>query len=300
MSKRKILLIGKTGQLGWELQRCLPTLGEIVAYDFPDIDLGHPESVRGLIREIAPQLLINAAAYTNVDKAESEAQTAWQVNAVAPGIMAEEAKKLHAAYIHYSTDFVFNGMKGTPYLEGDQPDPLDEYGRSKLGGEKSTEEASESYLILRTAWVYSLRQGGFVNKVLQWSRQQKTLKVVDDQISNPTWCRTLAEATAQVIAQAQNDWYGFFKEKAGLYHLAGGGYASRYDWAKAVVELDPKKDEQTIHEVLPAKTSDFPSPAARPLFSALDCGLFAKTFGIELPDWKKSLALLFDVPFIEK
>jgi len=297
MSQRKILLIGKTGQLGWELQRCLPTLGQVVALDYPEIDLAHPETLRELIQTIAPQLIINAAAYTNVDKAESEGDLAWQINAVAPGIMAEEAKKLKAPFIHYSTDFVFDGTKGSPYVEGDTPHPLDEYGRTKLGGEVSTRSASESYLILRTAWVYSLRQGGFVNKVLQWSRQQKTLKVVDDQISNPTWCRTLAEASAQVIAQAQEDWYGFFKARAGLYHLAGGGYASRYEWAKTVLELDPGRSEQTVEAVLPAKTSDFPSPAERPLFSALDCTLFAQTFGIELPDWKRSMALLFDVPY---
>ncbi|MEA5078514.1 MAG: dTDP-4-dehydrorhamnose reductase [Anaerolineaceae bacterium] len=297
MSQRKILLIGKTGQLGWELQLCLPTLGQVVALDYPEIDLAHPETLRELIQTIAPQLIINAAAYTNVDKAESEADLAWQINAVAPGIMAEEAKKLRAPFIHYSTDFVFDGTKGSPYVEGDTPHPLDEYGRTKLGGEASTRSASESYLILRTAWVYSLRQGGFVNKVLQWSRQQKTLKVVDDQISNPTWCRTLAEASAQVIAQAQEDWYGFFKARAGLYHLAGGGYASRYEWAKTVLELDPGRSEQTVEAVLPAKTSDFPSPAERPLFSALDCTLFAQTFGIELLDWKRSMALLFDVPY---
>ncbi len=297
MSQRKILLIGKGGQLGWELQRCLPTLGQVMALDYPEIDLAHPETLRRLIQSIAPQLLINAAAYTNVDKAESEADLAWQINAVAPGIMAEEANKLKAPFIHYSTDFVFDGTKGSPYVEGDTPHPLAEYGRTKLGGEVSTRSASESYLILRTAWVYSLRQGGFVNKVLQWSRQQKTLKVVDDQISNPTWCRALAEASAQVIAQAQEDWYGFFKDKAGLYHLAGGGYASRYEWAKIVLELDPGRSEQTVEAVLPAKTSDFPSPAERPLFSALAFTLFAQTFGIELPDWKRSMALLFDVPY---
>ncbi len=295
MNRHKILLIGKNGQLGWELQRCLSTLGEVIALDYPQIDLGHPETLRPLIRQVAPQLLINAAAYTNVDKAESESDLAWQINAEAPGIMAEEAYSLKTAFLHYSTDFVFNGKKGTPYIESDATDPLDRYGSTKLGGEKATLEACESFLVLRTAWVYSLRQGGFVNKVLQWSRQQKILRVVDDQISNPTWCRTLAEASAQVIAQGQGDWYGYFKEKAGLYHLAGGGFASRYDWARAIIELDPKKEEQTIQEILPAKTSDFPSPAERPAFSALDCSRFADTFGIELPHWKKSLALLFDV-----
>ena len=295
MKKQKFLLIGKNGQLGWELQRTLATLGEVVALDYPEIDLAHPETLRPLIQTISPQLIINAAAYTNVDKAEIEPDLARQVNAAAPQIMAEEAVNLKAAFIHYSTDFVFDGTKGSVYFENDQPNPLNEYGKSKLGGEQTTLAVGGSFLIFRTSWVYSLRQGGFVTKVLQWARQQSVLRVVDDQISNPTWARVLAEATGQVIAQAKGDLYDSLKQSAGLYHLAGGGYASRYEWAKAIIELDPKKEEQTVKKVLPSKTSDFPSPAIRPAFSALNSDHFIETFDLVLPDWKAALALLFDV-----
>jgi dTDP-4-dehydrorhamnose reductase len=299
MMNRKILLIGKNGQLGWELQRTLATLGEVVAFDYPEIDLTHSVQIRKLIRNISPQLIINAAAYTNVDKAEAEADLAWQVNAVAPEIMAEEASRIKAAFIHYSTDYVFDGTKGSPYLEKDAPNPLNEYGKSKLGGEAAAQNVGRAYLILRTSWVYSMQKGGFVTKVLEWARQQTSFRVVDDQISNPTWARVLAEATSQVIAQGKNDLYGYLSEKAGLYHLAGGGYASRYEWAKAILDLDPKKDKQKVKEILPGKTSEFPAAATRPAFSALNTDLFLNTFDLSLPSWKKALALLFDVSSVK-
>ena len=287
----RILLIGRSGQLGWELQRCLAPLGEVVTYDYPEIDLAKPASLPALMRGVNPQVIVNAAAYTNVDKAESEAELARQINSVSPGVLAEEARRLGAAFIHYSTDYVFDGCKGAPYTESDALHPLNVYGQTKLEGEQAVQAVGGAYLVLRTSWVYSMRQGGFVTKVLQWAREQETLHVVDDQISSPTWARMLAEATALIIAQGQNDPVGYLTEKAGLYHLAGSGACSRYEWAQAILELDPKKSEQKVRQLLPAKSSEFPTPAERPLVSVLECGKFEQVFGLRLPEWRGALKL---------
>jgi dTDP-4-dehydrorhamnose reductase len=289
---RRILLIGKNGQLGWELQRTLATLGEVVSLDFPAVDLGSPEGLRELIHGISPGLIVNAAAYTNVDKAESEPDLARRINAIAPAIMAEEAKRIGAAFIHYSTDFVFDGTKGSAYVETDVPNPLNVYGSTKLEGEQMVQAAGGAYLVFRTSWVYSLRQGGFVTKVLQWARQQETLRIVDDQIGSPTWARMLAEATAQVIAQGRREPVEYLQGVTGLYHLAGGGSASRYEWARAILELDPRRDEQVVKELLPAKTSEFSMPAVRPKFSTLDCSRFKQVFGLNVSYWKEQLSFL--------
>jgi dTDP-4-dehydrorhamnose reductase len=286
-----ILLIGKTGQLGWELHRSLATLGELIAVDCPDVDLEHPETVLDLIRQLRPKVIVNAAAYTDVDRAETEQEKARKVNAIAPGLMAEEARRIQAVFIHYSTDYVFDGKKGAPYAEEDTPNPLNSYGRSKLEGERLVQAAGGAFLILRTSWVYSLRKGGFVNKVLEWARQQETLRIASNQIGSPTWARMLAEATSQVLAQGSDDPLGYLSEKAGLYHLAGAGFASRFEWAQKILELDPHPEKQACKKILPAFMSDFPSPAERPLFSALDCAHFLASFGLKLPDWESSLKL---------
>jgi len=291
---QKILLIGKNGQLGWELQRTLATLGEIVALDYPEIDLAKPESLCEVIRNVSPQLIVNAAAYTNVDKAESEPELAQKVNGEAPRVMAEEARRLKAAFIHYSTDYVFDGKKGSPYVETDVPNPLNVYGKTKMAGEQKIQEVGGTFLIFRTSWVYSLQQGGFVTKVLQWAREQEVLRIVDDQIGSPTWARMLAEATAQTIAQWRSDPVAYIKQKSGLYHLAGGGSCSRYEWAKAIIDLDPQKEEQLVKELLPVTSNEFPVPAVRPLNTGLDCTKFTRNFVLSLPDWARSLEILMD------
>ncbi len=283
----KILLLGKNGQLGWELARCLPPLGEVVALDYPEINLAVPDSIRDIIRGVQPQLIVNATAYTAVDQAESQWDLSYAINGSAPGVLAEEARSLGAALIHYSTDYVFDGAKGQPYCESDAPAPLNVYGKSKLSGEQAIEAVGGACLILRTAWVYSLRGDSFVRKVLQWARQTETLRIVEDQVSNPTWARMLAEITAMLLARGLDG----VREHAGLYHLAGGGHASRLEWAREILRLDVKRDEQSLKEVVPALTSDFPTPARRPLFSALDCSLFEETFGIALPPWQAALQL---------
>jgi dTDP-4-dehydrorhamnose reductase len=289
----RILLIGKHGQLGWELNRSLATLCELTAIDYPEIDLGRPETVQDSIRQVRPTIIVNAAAYTDVDKAENEQELAWKVNGLAPGVIAEEARKVGAIFIHYSTDYVFDGKKGFPYVEQDLPNPLNAYGRSKLEGERQVQAVGGTSLILRTSWVYSLRKGGFVNKVLGWARQQEFLRIVNDQVANPTWARMLAEITAQVLAHDDD----YIRSRAGLYHLAGSGFTSRFDWARLILELDPKRNEQVVRELVPAFTADFSTPATRPLFTALNCDSFLGTFGLALPDWRDAMQLAINAKF---
>lgn len=296
-----ILLLGKRGQLGWELARCLSTVGRLTSLDYPEIDLTQPDNFLPAVRAAAPQVIINATAYTAVDLAESQPDLANAINGRAPGLLAEAARSLGAALIHYSTDYVFpginqpaHGILARAYLENDPPNPLSVYGKSKLAGEIAIQQVGGAYLILRTAWVYSLRRDSFVTKVLQWSRQQTELRLVIDQVSNPTWARLLAEVTAQLLGRAGEQPDGWLAEYRGLYHLAGEGYASRFDWAQQILALDPHKEEQVTRELLPALTSDFPTPAQRPLFSALDCTRFSQTFNLRLPDWQEGLRLAMD------
>ena len=290
----KVLLLGKTGQLGWELHRTLQPLGDIVALAYPEIDMSNAESIRNAVRFHAPNVIVNATAYTAVDKAESESALAYAVNAEGPRVLAEEARQLNALLVHFSTDYVFDGAKNAPYLETDTPNPLSVYGKSKLAGEQAVQSVGGIYLVLRTAWVYSKSKDSFAGKVLQWARQNETLKVVSDQVSNPTWARMLAEITAQVLAKGGNRPVSWLAERRGLYHLAGSGRASRLEWAQAILSLDPRKEEQVAREILPALTADFPSPAQRPLYSALNCDKFTDTFGLRLPDWQDALRLLME------
>ncbi len=283
----KILLLGKVGQLGSELARCLPPLGELTAFDYPEINLSHPDTVRGTIQAVKPQIIINATAYTAVDKAESEKELAMAINGVAPGVLAEEASALHAILIHYSTDYVFDGKKDNPYIETDAPNPLNIYGSSKFAGEQAIQGIGGDYLILRTAWVYSTTSGAasFVTKVVQWSRQNESLRIVDDQVSNPTWARALAEITVKILSRGEKA----IREHSGLYHLAGDGYTSRIEWAQQILKFDSKPQEQITKHLVPASTAEFPTPAQRPLFSALNCDRFFQTFALRLPPWKEAL-----------
>lgn len=290
----QLLLLGKYGQLGWELNRTLAPLGNVRAYDYPEIDLTKLEHLRTMIREVAPDVIVNATAYTAVDRAESESEIALAVNAHAPGLMAEEAATLGSVLIHYSTDYVFDGSKNEAYVEEDDANPINVYGHSKLAGERAIQEVGGKYLILRTSWVYSLRRDSFVTKVLKWARSQENLSVVTDQISNPTWCRMLAESTAVLLSRGRDDVAMWIDERRGLYHLAGSGYASRFEWAGAILELDPRPEEQKASHIQPALSSDFPMPAKRPLYSALNCDKFKRTFGLQLPHWKEALSLAME------
>ncbi len=197
----KILLFGAMGQLGSELQSTLSSLGEIASYDLHNLNLEHTEAVRETIRTLHPDVIVNASAYTAVDQAESEPEKAFHVNGDIPGLLAEEASRLRALLIHYSTDYVFDGRKGTPYMETDEPHPLGVYGKSKLAGEEAIKAGKASFLILRTSWVYSRNRSSFVTKVLEWARKQEVLSVVDDQVSNPTWAHRLADVTARLLGK---------------------------------------------------------------------------------------------------
>lgn len=287
----KILLIGKSGQLGWELHRTLQTLGDVLAFDRPEIELTNLDSLRTIVRSAKPEIIVNAAAYTAVDQAEAEPDIAQLVNRDAPAVLAEEAKRLGACLFHYSTDYVFDGRSETPYTEAAPPNPLGIYGRSKLEGEEAVQSISDVYLILRTSWVYSLRLPSFVTKVLQWSRQQPELRIVTDQISSPTWCRSLAEATAQLLAKSGHNPIDWLEEHSGLYHLTDQGATSRYEWAQAILEMDPLPDEQVTQQIIPALSSDFSTSAERPAYSVLDCSKFQNVFGLQMPFWKASLRL---------
>ncbi|GAB4578733.1 MAG: dTDP-4-dehydrorhamnose reductase [Anaerolineales bacterium] len=290
----KILLIGNTGQVGWELQRTLAPLGSLTAIDYPDINLTDMDNTRAWVRRVQPNVIVNAAAYTAVDKAESDLATAHAINATAAGVLAEEAKTLGAAMIHYSTDFVFDGNKTTPYVETDPTNPLGAYGQTKRDGEIAVEQVGGASITLRTAWVYSTRRPSFVTKTLEWARKFPELRIVTDQIGCPTWCRLLAEATALVIAMGGKHLTPWLTERRGIYHLAGDGGCSRYEWAQAILKYDPHPELQTAKALLPALTADFPTPAARPAYSTLNCDKFADTFGLRFPPWEEGLKMAME------
>jgi dTDP-4-dehydrorhamnose reductase len=287
----RVLLFGKNGQLGWEFQCILPSFGELVALDYEDLDLADLSALQRTLDDLKPGLIVNASAYTAVDQAESQGNLAEAINGQAPGLMAEAARKFGATLVQFSTDYVFDGHKGDLYFETDSPNPLNEYGRSKLAGERNIQQVGGAYIILRTSWVYSARGSSFVSKTLAWARKNRVLKIVSDQVGNPTWARSLAETSTLMLARAGDHMPDFFRQHGGLYHLAGGGHASRYEWAQEILANDPNPDEQVVEKVETALTTDFPAPAQRPLFSALDCSRFANEFGLRLPDWKRSLQL---------
>lgn len=283
----KIMLVGKNGQVGWELCRTLPSLGDVVALNRQQLDLSSPEQIRQRVREIRPNLIVNAAAYTAVDRAEEEPETAMAINGIAPGILAEEAKSINAAIIHYSTDYVFDGTKTTPYTEDDEPNPLNVYGETKLEGERAIQATGVPHIILRTSWVYGLRGKNFLMTILRLAREKEELRVVDDQIGSPTWSRMIAEVTAQILAQG----YSTFSEKKGIYHLSTGGQTSWYGFAKDILAQTPESGLQ-CQKIIPIPTSDYPTPARRPAYSVLSNDKLSKDFGLVLPDWKSALKLV--------
>ena len=294
---KKLLLAGKNGQVGWELQRTLATLGDVVAVDRQGMDLANPDSIRNAIRTIRPDLIVNAAAYTAVDKAESEPDLAMAINGIAPGIMAEEAKRLGAAMIHYSTDYVFDGAKSSPYTEEDAPNPLSVYGKTKLAGEQAIQAAGISHLIFRTSWVYGLRGRNFLLTILRLAKERDELKIVDDQIGAPTWSRMVAEATSQVLAQilmpiAHHPL--LIAEVSGLYHMTAAGRTSWYGFTKAILDSMPMQGAYPSPNLIPIPTVEYPLPAPRPLYSVLSNDRLINTFGIELPSWETALALCLE------
>ena len=292
----KILVTGRSGQVGWELNRCLLPLGEVVAVDYPEVDFSKPEGLRTVVREIRPDIIVNAAAYTAVDKAESEEELATLINAVAPGVLAVEAERSGALFIHYSTDYVFDGTKDGPYTEDDEPNPINAYGRTKLAGEKAVAQSGCDHLILRATWVYAARGKNFLKTMLRLAQEREELRIVADQYGTPTWARNIADVTAHVLAIAQRERQtgGF---KSGTYHLCAGGKTSWHGFAKAIIErarqLAPAVNIKT-ERVLPIATEDYPLPAPRPGNSQMDSGSLTARFGLTMPEWHEAMKLCID------
>lgn len=288
----KILLFGKNGQVGWELQRSLAPLGELIALNSTSEefcgDLTNLIGLKRTIRKIAPDVIVNAAAYTAVDKAESEPELAHVLNAQAPDILAQEARQLNAWLVHYSTDYVFNGAGNQPYLETDVTDPLNIYGKTKLEGEKNIITSGCSYLIFRTSWIYATNGNNFIKTILRLAQQRDKLEVVNDQIGSPTGAELLADITAYTLFSLKHK-----PEVSGLYHLVAGECTSWYDFARFILEYArcvnfPLKIQSDT--LLPIASKDFPLPAKRPLNSRLNTNKLENTFNLILPAWQTGVS----------
>lgn len=280
----KILVTGRRGQVGEALTRSLHGLGDIIALDRSQLDLADPDAIRIVMRELQPSVVINAAAYTAVDAAESDEETAFRINAQAPRVLAEEAERLGAALIHYSTDYVFDGSKDGAWLEDDAPAPLSAYGRSKLAGEQAIVDVGGMHLILRTSWVYGLQGKNFLLTMLKLAETRDELSIVDDQIGAPTWSHTIAEATATIIRDAGEP--AQLASLSGIYHLCAGGHTSWFGFAQAIF-ADPRiAKKPRLHAIA---TAQYPTPAQRPKNSVMNTDKFRRTFG-DLPAWDQALA----------
>ena len=286
----KILLIGKGGQVGGELSSLLEPFGELITCGKEDLDLTQADRIREKLRDVQPHVIVNAAAYTAVDQAEKEPDLALAINGTAPAILAEEAKKLGAALVHYSTDYVFDGEKQEPYTEEDSPNPLGVYGKTKLAGDEAIQSAGLPHLIFRTAWVYGLTGKNFLLTIQRLAKERDELKVVDDQIGPPTWSRTIAQTTANILTQvlprnSPGDLSGF-ERASGLYNLVCGGQTSWFGFAQAILEASSLS--QNI-KLIPIPTSEYPAPAKRPKNSTLSTEKLRSAFGIVPPSWDVTL-----------
>ena len=284
---KKILLIGSTGQVGQELQKTLRLLGELTTLNRQQLDLTQSDKIKETLVALTPDIIVNASAYTAVDKAESEAETAMAVNAVAPKAMAQAAKEIDSNLVHISTDYVFDGKNHRPYLETDETNPLGVYGKSKLLGEQGVCQNCDRYIILRTAWVYGSRgHGNFVKTMLRLGAEREELKVVADQIGSPTWSLDIAEAIATLLAPER-------KVSSGIYNFTNSGVASWYDLAIAIfAEAASLGFPLKIKNVLPITTEEYPTPAARPHYSVLAKDKYIKASQNYPPYWRNSLRLM--------
>ena len=285
----RVLLAGRGGQLGWELQRSLAPLGGLVALDRAGMDLADPDSIHRAIADARPEVIVNAAAYTAVDQAESQPEVAMQINGVAPGIIAEEAARIGALMVHYSTDYVFDGRKDSPYREDDSPEPLNVYGRTKLAGEEAVRAAGGPHLIFRTSWVYSARGTNFLLTMLRLARERSELSIVDDQVGAPTWARSIAELTARALG-ADGAGPGPARDRSGVYHLAAGGAVSWFGFAQAIfAAARARRADFKAPALEPIPTARYPRPARRPSNSRLDTTRLAAAFGLTPPPWQQML-----------
>jgi dTDP-4-dehydrorhamnose reductase len=306
--KPTILLTGKTGQLGSELNRSLPKLGNVIAPEPKELDLREPEKVRQIMRDAKPQLVVNAAAYTAVDAAETDEANALAVNAEAPRLLAVEAKKLGAVLVHFSTDYVFDGSKKTPYVETDPPNPPNAYGRTKLAGEQAIRDSGAAHMIFRTSWVYATHGRNFLLTILRLAAEREELKIVGDQVGAPTCARDLAEATTRIVAGMIGGTKNQFNipEVSGIYHVTAAGQTTWYEFANAILE-EARRAPQDLpwlnsatngrpliaRRVLPISTEEFRSPTRRPAYSVLSNARLMQAFGVTLPDWRIQLQRCF-------
>ena len=306
--KPRILLTGKTGQVGRELAPLLHRLGELTVLDRRQLDLAKPDEIRRVIRGARPDLIVNAAAYTAVDGAESDEPAARAINADAPGIMAEEARKLGARLVHYSTDYVFDGAGRTPYQEDDPVNPLNVYGRTKLQGERAIQQAGAAYLIFRTGWVYARQGRNFLLTVLRLAAEKEELRIVRDQTGAPTSSAEIAAATVKVLSQIYSPANGPLSPSTseGIYHMTAGGETNWYSFAKRILELASSQSRPgdwvtgatnnrplIARRITPIATQEFPTPARRPAYSVLGNRKLNDAFGVKLPDWETQLRALF-------
>jgi dTDP-4-dehydrorhamnose reductase len=293
-SPRVFLVTGGTGQLGYELVRELSPMGSVVSPTRAELDLSHPDSIRAAVARLKPDVIVNAGAYTAVDRAETDRANCFNVNADAPEILACEARRIGAALVHYSTDYVFDGTKRTPYVETDIPAPINVYGESKLAGERAVLAAGGPSIVLRTSWIYGSRGHNFLRTVLSKSREQRELKVVDDQVGAPTWSRAIAAATAQLLASmVQDDALAEQLDAArGVYHLSASGQTSWYGFAAAIVALDRRPRDGGDVSVIPIPSDAYATAAKRPRWSVLDCDRLRQRFGLHLPSWDAQLKLV--------
>ncbi len=296
---REILILGKQGQIAWELQVTLATLGNITVLGSQDLDLANPHQIGEKVRQIKPDIIVNAAAYTAVDKAEQEPELCQAINGTAPGILAELARESQALLVHYSTEYVFDGQKTSPYLETDLPQPLGVYGASKLAGERAIIQADCQHLILRTTWVYGNRGKNFLLTILRLAAERAELKIVADQVGAPTWSRSIAEATAQILARCDyhsDRLHQRESEVRGIYNLSAAGKTSWHGFASQIVDryrLAYPDRHLAVEQILAIPASDYPTPAQRPAYSVLDNSKVLADFGVQLPAWDASLEQLF-------
>lgn len=288
----KILLTGCDGQVGWELARALLPLGEIIAVNRTQADLADLDGLRHAVQKYNADVIVNAAAYTAVDKAETEKDLAFLINAEAPGVLAEAAKKTGALLIHYSTDYVFDGTKTSAYTEDDVPNPVNSYGQSKLAGEQAIQASGVDYLILRTSWVYAARGHNFLKSILRLAAEREELNIVADQIGSPTWARLIAETTAHILRQSllERREGGF---NSGLYHLTSAGETSWHGFARMIVDVAKRQQNQALKNriINPIATTAYPLPAKRPANSRLATGRLEQHFGLTMPAWDQALTL---------
>lgn len=279
-----ILILGASGQVGTELQRSFAGAGEVTAWDRSVADLSRPEELRPLLRQLRPNLILNAAAYTAVDRAESEPDLAMTVNGVAPRVLAEEAAKLDAVLVHYSTDYIFDGSKKAPWVESDVTNPLNTYGSTKLAGEQAIEEVGGKSFVLRTSWVYGPHGHNFLRTMLRLGRERDQLKIVADQFGAPTSSVAIADATRATCDKAMEE------PKYGVYHLSCGGSTSWYGFAQEIFGRHHRMTGEKVPQVSPIPSSEYPTPAKRPANSVLSNEKLQSTYGVTLPDWRSALS----------